>query len=222
MNNNTIEIELRYEILDAKQIDSFLSSAKYLHQKHDIDVYLDTPDATLWKRGVFIRIRNDKKLDFKFNRTCLQNPEIGLLDYCEEHSFSLPLEKAKLQNINMVLESLNLKTTSNADLVCLTSINNLDAHYIVDKIRTSYAYNDFTIMVDEVAGLGTFLEIEVMATNINDLENVKKNMQQTLNGLNLLPLQIGYGSLLLRKSNFDYYVQGRYVLQEDKNMLGTC
>jgi len=214
--NNTFEIELRYEVLDRAQILSFLASATQLHTKHDIDIYLDTPAHILWKRGIFIRIRNDKKLDIKFNRACLNDSTIDRLDYCEEHSFSLPLESAILSKINSLLTSLDLKVLPIADLATLKSINELEEHYVVDKVRTTYIYNSFTLALDEVADLGSFLEIELMAENADNLEKVKDEMQLALTGLKLKPLRLGYGAMLLKKNHFESYVQGRYALQEDR------
>lgn len=214
--NNTIEIELRYEVLDKQQVTAFLSTAKQLHTKHDIDIYFDTPDRILWKRGIFIRTRNNKKFEIKFNRECLHDATIDRLDYCEEHSFALPLEPARLQELNTLLVSLDLQAVPCADLAILQSVNTFETHYIIDKVRTSYLYNSFTIAVDEVAGLGTFLEIELMSQNADDLEHVKQDMRLALAGLQLRPFGLGYGSLLLKKNDADCYAQGRYALREDK------
>lgn len=213
---NKIEIELRYEILDKEQISSFLSSAKQLHKKHDVDIYLDTPDRILWKRGIFIRIRNNKKLDIKFNRECLHDSSIDRLDYCEEHSFLLPLEHTQLQKINDLLVSLDLKSIPRADLETLKTVNQLDTHYVIDKIRTSYIYNSFTIAVDEVADLGSFLEIELMAESADKLEKVTNNMKHALAGLKLQQTWDGYCTRILRKNDFECYLQGRYALKEDR------
>ncbi len=213
--SNQIEIELRYEILDIKELYSFLAGTQQLHKKHDVDVYLDTPERILWQRGIFIRIRNNKKLDIKFNRACLDNPHIDRIDYCEEHSFALPLNHDDLQKLNTLLASLNLKTIAQADLKTLIKTNNLDTHYVVDKVRTSYVYQAFTIAIDEVKDLGTFLEIELMTQNAHDFEQVKNNMRIALAGLKLQPLRLGYCAQLLKKYDFTCYQRGRYALKED-------
>lgn len=213
---NHIEIELRYEVLQLEKLTAFLAGFKKLHQKHDVDLYVDTPEAFLYQRGIFIRLRNDKKLDIKFNRACLDDPELPPQDYCEEHSFALPLQPQDLGKLNLLLESLDLKSLSHASMDQLMQIHNFKTHYIIDKIRTSYAIDNFTIAVDEVAGLGTFLEIELMAENVDNLVLVKHQMQTMLKGLDLEPLKAGYGTMLLRKSNFEQYLLGRFVLEEDK------
>ena len=213
---NHIEIELRYEVLKPEQLSSFLASFEKLHQKHDVDVYLDNPQALLYQKGIFIRIRNGKKLDIKFNRATLQNPDLAIQDYCEEYSFALPLQEKDLGKLNELLVSLDLKSIAVADLEDLKVANGFGEHYRVDKMRTSYKHDSFTVCLDEVADLGTFLEIEFMANTIEDLAVVKQQMQNLIKGLDLAPLKTGYGTLLLRKKDFEHYLLGRFVLEEDK------
>jgi 8-oxo-dGTP diphosphatase len=218
---NTFEIELRYEVLDPQQLAQFLSSLKQLHQKRDIDVYLDTHDAALYQRGIFIRLRNNKKLDFKFNRACLDNPQLPIQDYCEEYSFTLPLQPDDFPPINELLVSLNLQPCISADIENLKNRNNFINHYVVDKLRTSYQHASFTLSVDEVADLGTFLEIELMAKSIENIDTIKAKMEELLAHLRLKPLKTGYGTLLLQKNDFKHYLLGRFILEEDKKYRTT-
>lgn len=67
-----------------------------------------------------------------------------------------------------------------------------------------------------MADLGTFLEIELMADSIENLAAIKQQMQLLLAGLSLAPLKTGYGTLLLRKHNFEHYLLGRFILEEDR------
>lgn len=211
-----IEIELRYEVLQPGQLSSFLAPLKKLHRKHDIDIYFDNPNNTLHKNGIYIRTRNNKKLEIKFNRACLDNPSLDIQDYCEEHSFMLPLETTELLTINQLLISLHLKPMTVASLENLKQVNEFNEHCIVDKIRTSYTYQDFTICIDEVKDLGTFLEIELMADTIENITTVKSKMLDLIHGLDLKPIKTGYINLQLRKKDFNHYLMGRFILEEDK------
>ncbi len=58
--NNTIEIELRYEVLKPEQLSSFVAPLEKQHTKHDIDIYFDNPIDYLHKNGIYIRMRNNK------------------------------------------------------------------------------------------------------------------------------------------------------------------
>ncbi len=218
---NHIEIELRYELRAPEQLASFLAPFEKLHQTHDIDIYLDNPEAMLYQKGIFIRIRNNKKLDIKFNRATLENADLAIQDYCEEHSFALPLQEEDKDRLNLLLVSLDLKPVIVADLEHLKAVNNFADHYTVDKLRTSYKHKAFTLCVDEVTDLGTFLEIELMANSIDDLELVKLEMQQLIADLDVVPLRTGYCTLLMRKKHFECYLLGRFILEEDKALRST-
>lgn len=146
---NNFEIELRYEVLEPSQIPSFVTALNLLHRERDVDVYLDNPNALLlYQKGIFIRVRNGKKLDIKFNRACLERPDLAVQDYCEEYNFALPLEDQALDGLNALLISLDLQPVPIADFDLLKSLNNFDTHYIVDKNRapTSAAHLRFASM----------------------------------------------------------------------------
>jgi adenylate cyclase class IV len=211
-----IEIELRYQVADPSQLTAFLSSLYYKGTKRVIDVYLDTMNADLIRMGVYVRVRNNAQIDIKFNRECLLDPNLELQPYCEEYSFALPLREEEREKLNAILRIVTLNPITKADFTLFKQINELVEHRIVDKTRTSYSHEDFTISLDEVAHLGTFLEIELMASDTQNLVQVKTTMSQLLAELNLQPLKSGYDSLILRKQNFAQYLQGRFVLEEDK------
>ncbi len=212
----TIEIELRYGIVDSSQLSDFTAKLQHVSTKRVVDVYLDTQDADLIRKGIYIRIRDNKKVDIKFNRECIKDPTLELQPYCEEYSFALPFRESDLGRLNEILHIIELNTLSNANFELLKQANQLIEHRIVDKMRKSYKADEFKITVDEVVNLGTFLEIELMAEDTSSLEMVKKAMEQSLQGLALRPLKTGYDSLILRKQNFAQYLQGRFVLEEDK------
>lgn len=218
---NTIEIELRYEVLDPVNLATFLAPLELLHKKHDIDLYFDTPDHQHFGRGLYIRVRNGKKLEIKFNRACLENPDLPHQDFCEEHGFALPLVAGDLGRLNDLLSSIGLKSIHKPDFELCKTVNNLELSYTVDKIRTSYQDKAFTLAVDEVAGLGLFLEIELMARDSDDLERVKQNMRAALAGVNLRQSIGGYSTLIMRKNNFERYLRGRFVLEADRHLVSA-
>lgn len=217
---HNIEIELRYEILKPEQLASFLAPLQKVSRKQDVDVYFDNPQDMLHKNGIYIRTRNNKKLDIKFNRACIDNPHLAIQDYCEEHSFALPLQEKDLLTINQLLISLNLKPMTRAHLENLKSENQFHEQCIVDKIRTSYSLDNFTICIDEIKDLGTFLEIELMADTADNIATVKSQMLALIADLDLKPIKTGYINLLLRKKDFNHYLMGRFILDEDRKYKG--
>lgn len=219
---NAVEIELRYEILADKNIAAFLAPLTLLHKKHDIDLYFDTPDGRHFGRGVYIRVRNGKKLEIKFNRACLEDPELPHQDFCEEHAFALPLCQGDLGRLNALLSSIDLNSVVQADFDVFKSANNLDVYYTIDKVRASYRHGVFTVAIDEVKDLGKFLEIELMANDSQELEKVRCQMLCALAGLILKESFAGYPELMMRKKNFAQYLRGRFVLEEDRQLNGVC
>ena len=171
---NHVEIELRYQLLNTEEIPSFVAPLEKLGSKRIIDQYLDTPTAELLKKGIYIRIRNDKKVDIKFNRECLLDPTLELQPYCEEYSYPLPLRQEDIDSINSVASIIGLQSIQNPSFEEFKMINNLNIDRTVDKMRTSFKKDAFTIVIDEVDQLGTFIEIELMAANLMHSKRPRK------------------------------------------------
>ena len=55
----------------------------------------------------------------------------------------------------------------------------------VDKVRLESKTEDYTICVDEVAGLGLFIELEVLAEDDVDVDTLQKQMRSFLKSLNI-------------------------------------
>lgn len=214
--SQNFEIELRYEVLSSNGLEQFLAQLTFINKKQVIDIYLDTLDGDLVKKGIYIRKRNAKTVDIKFNRACLEDPSLPSQPYCEEYSFSLPLISAELEKFNGVIQSLGLKPLAIPNLDAFMTSNKLIDHLIIDKIRSSYKHDIFTIALDEIKELGTFLEIEIMSQSTENLEQITYDMKTILAGLHIKPLKFGAVTLMLRKKYFDLYLQSRFALEEDK------
>lgn len=213
-----IEIELRYELVDTVDLAHFIQTLTLVHTKQVVDIYLDTMQADLIAQGIYIRIRDNKKIDIKFNRACLTDKNLELQPYCEEYSFALPMAQNQLTKFNDIITDLGLIPLAIPDFTLFKTVNCLIEHRTVDKVRTTYTTNDLTIMIDQVKELGMFLEIEVMAADTNSLDTITSHMRALLAPLHLKPLTTGYDSLILRKQNFSQYLRGRFVLAEDKQV----
>lgn len=215
-SSKNIEIEMRYEILNHSQVNSFVKNFSLHGTKNIYDEYLDTKSGKLAKNGIYIRVRDKNKLDIKFNRACLNNSNLEIQAYCEEHSFGLPLTNDDLKRLNKVATSIGLNTTPQNSLEVFKANNNLVELCRVDKTRTSYSLDNFSIEIDNVKGLGAFLEIELMAKDTSQLKEIESQMKQLLMPLSLKRILTGYPNLMLRKHNFELYLQSRFVLEEDK------
>ena len=55
----------------------------------------------------------------------------------------------------------------------------------VDKVRHESKTEDYTICIDEVAGLGLFIELEVLAEDDANTDNIQQQMYSFLKNLNI-------------------------------------
>jgi adenylate cyclase class IV len=216
--SRSIEVELKFEIIQPQQVAAFVHDMPVLEQKHIADVYLDTKAGDLFKKGIFIRIRNGKKFDIKFNK---DEVHLGLEDsvdhtHCDEVSSPLPLVAESLPAINEALEFLGMVPLATPSLDEFKAANKLVDSMIIDKERTSYDGGEFHIDVDTVKNLGTFLEIEKMTDEHPDRQQIVAAMHKRLQGLDLHHVDTGYNELYWRKYDFDLYLQGKYLLIEDR------
>jgi predicted adenylyl cyclase CyaB len=222
----TIEIELRYEI----ETSNFDLALKPIKQSQIIDIYYDVNDGNFYKKGVFIRKRNNKKLDFKFNLEDFINTDNpNDHTHCDEYSFEIPFAKNQLPNMKEVCSILELDLPLEFSFNGFLKTNDLLSFIKVDKQRTISKDNDYIISIDEVKGLGKFLEIERDVEIDKDNEDyqqrfnkIKKEIDDYANQLasqsnfQIKRNHTGYCELILRESNFELYKQGKYVLDEDK------
>lgn len=213
---NNIEVELKFQILDKDQLEGFLKKLKFINAGRMVDVYLDTKEGGLYKKGIFVRIRDNKKLEIKFNLDAFQNQNgLSRHEECSEFSFPLPLTQNSIDNINKVFRTLNLKKISIPSIEELKNKNNLTDSMIIDKIRRKYTDGKFEYSFDNVKELGEFIEIEFLASKEDNLREIKNEMREILKGLKLKLITTGYNEVYWRKYNFNLYLQGRYLFEED-------
>jgi putative adenylyl cyclase cyaB len=55
----------------------------------------------------------------------------------------------------------------------------------VDKVRLESKTEDYTICIDDVAGLGLFIELEILAEDDVDVDTLQKQMRSFLKSLNI-------------------------------------
>lgn len=197
-----IEIELKFELKNKLNINLKPDSIKEVE-----DIYYDTKDYKLLRNGNFLRIRNDKQLDFKLSANDLTHL------YCNETNYQL--NDSNMEDISGVLNSIGV----DIDLKCVDDLfSNLDVLAPIKKKRTSYNLEENVVMViDEVEDLGTFLEIEydLDAEKIDDASYYENMLVEILKKHSLYDdsmrkVHIGYVELYLKKHNMEAYKLGLY------------
>jgi adenylate cyclase class IV len=216
MAEQAIEVEFKFQVLEPEKV-LFLEKLEFKGEKRVDDVYLDTKTADLFKRGIFIRIRNNKTLDFKFNPEQFDLlPGEGIHEQCMEYNFSLPLHENDLPKLNEVLGMLSLPSIAKADLHELRKQNQWIDSQVFNKTRKRYAKPPFEYCLDEVENFGTFLEIEATTQDPEEAERLKEQIRQESQELGLKLITTGYNELWWKKNNPEIYWQGKFLLEEDK------
>ena len=211
-----IEIELKYQIKDENQVQEFLKKSVFINKKRIVDTYLDTKDGNLYKKGVFIRIRDNKTLDFKYNLEDFSNlNKVSMHEQCDEYSFPLPLTNNSIKVVNQNCRILGLVGISNPNLEELKVKNNLINSVVIDKIRQKFRDEEFEYSFDDVKKLGKFFEIETEGREGENFEEIKRGIRKKVKNLNLKFITAGYCEIYWRKYDFNLYLQGRYLFKED-------
>jgi adenylate cyclase class IV len=207
-----IEVEFRFQVENEKAVRDFLNKLRFIEKLNQKDVYLDTLSGDMFKRGIFIRTRNNSSLDFKFNLEDKENKH----EECDEYSFPLPIKAEDLNKLREACNKIGLETPPIADIGEFTKTNKLEEFVVIDKVRERFSDGEFKFCFDRIKEFGNFLEIELMATKDTDIEELKRRMVERVMVLNPKFLPTGYIELFVKKKNFDLYKQGRYILDEDK------
>jgi len=217
-----IEVELRYGILGDSSID-----LKFFKKKRVIDIYFDTKTGSFFKKGIFIRRRDNRRLDFKFNLESIKGSDFkNDHSHCDEYTFKIPFQNSDKAKFREVCTLLKIKIPKKFVFENFLDINSFIPLVIIDKIRKETERDGFHICIDNVKNIGVFIEVEKtieLEENEKDYEKKLDKIKESINqfvyslGISVKRNEIGYCELALREINFDLYRQGKYVLEEDKN-----
>lgn len=206
-----IEFKLKFRIT---KTPAALSKFKETGKSVQKDFYYDTADYTLIQSGNFLRVRNDKKIDFKLN--------IGDKHhlYCQETSFLSEDIAPNNNDFLSIFKALNIKPNLEfTDFDSFVKNNSLTVLAPIIKHRTCYKIDDtMSVTIDKVPDLGTFMEVEMMFDDsyvIKDKHELRDQIIKRLKELNLYgdkleAINIGYVELYLLKNNRAAYELGIY------------
>lgn len=217
---HTIEVELKFHIIDSEKLLAFLAPYAPTKKAHtQIDIYHDTPQGALFKRGIFMRTRNGKQVDIKFNREdVFENASIGVKKgHCEEYTFPFPFDPSTQTSFAKLTQSLDLKQSANLNFQDFLRENNFDFEVPIQKTRQTYQLTpEILLCMDRVENLSTFIEIETLVHTPEEVAPALTKLKNILPAqLTSSPLTTGYVSLMWRKLNFEVYMHGKYLATED-------
>jgi adenylate cyclase class 2 len=150
------EVEVKYRVVDHRVIKDALSrlNAKFLEHTEEVDTYFNSPVRDFAKTDEALRLRayGDGTVVFTY-----KGPRIG--------------------NVGKTREELNVTINDfNIMFEILRRLGFREVAKVVKK-RDIYNYENFTIYLDTVEGLGNFVEVETL---VNDEELINKATEDIL------------------------------------------
>lgn len=175
---------------------------------HNLDRYYDTPSWDLLRRAVFVRIRNQQHLEFKFNERAEQRHV-----QCTERSFPLEPDDEQCAKMNELCATFLPDWHYAPDVETAIASNNLIELARIDNRRTIYTSGSLEVCIDSVAGLGDFLELEIRCPAGPVADEALATLQALATDLKAEHIPVGYVELWLRKRNPAAYRVGKYHLE---------
>jgi adenylate cyclase class IV len=210
-----IEIELKFEI---KSMPDALKDYPLINEKSQKDIYYDNAGYDLLRGGNFLRVRNDARIDFKFDMA-----GDGSHEFCSEVNFNLDEMSAKTEEMNKAFKSRGLYLSADEcnDFADFIARNGLTQLAVIDKHRREYEIaENLGVAIDEAKGMGLFLEAEMVVPESTENADIQKYIRQIKDELSVrriltsdaAPVNIGYVELYLQKHNRAAYDLGMFKL----------
>lgn len=204
-----IEIELKCELSSEllERVQQKIQGMEFKGTIQNNDLYYDTPTWDFLRRAVFVRARNNRKIEFKFSEDVAQ--EHGVVN---ERGFSLPPSSTELEKINALFAHFLPGWIPAASFAEAIQANKLVEFVNIDNTREIYEDRDITLSIDHVKGLGNFLEVETHCPEDTDTSQAEARLQAFVSDLAVEHIKVGYVELWLYKYNPEAYQVGRYHL----------
>lgn len=205
-----IEVELKCRLTPAslKRVREKLDTCVFWGQKQNRDCYYDTPTWDLLRQAVFLRVRNETRLEWKFN------PEKDPAHHTSiEHVFSLQAEPFPASEMNALFRHFLPAWQDGKDFAELVASGRLVELARIENIRRLYrSPEQLELSLDEVTSLGTFLEIEGTTYTEEEAEMIRQAATTLASELSLVHLPVGYVELWLQEHKPEAYKVGQYQL----------
>jgi adenylate cyclase class IV len=211
-----IEVELKFELTSGSwsQLQAQLSAiplVSLVGRVDDVDTYYDTASFDCFRQAVFLRLRNQTRLEIKFHED--DDP-----DHMRSTERVFPLESGPqlVKEMNALCAHFIPTWRVVNSVAEAIRANNLVELARIRKQRTQYTYKDLILCLDRVEGLGDFFELETHGQEGTDNNQAIARLQsfaQMLTQADLRPVRIGYVEMWLRQHHPRLYHQGKYRVE---------
>jgi adenylate cyclase class 2 len=204
-----IEIELKCALTPQilEKVQAKTQTMEFKGTVRNQDMYYDTPTWDLLKRAVFVRVRNRRMVEFKFN----ENIDLTHRQ-STERSFPLLSSSESIEKMNALFSYFLPTWVATASFDDAVKQNGLIELASVDNTREEYTGEGIVLSIDHVKGLGNFLEVETHAEEGTNTDRAQKRLQAFVSDLDVQYIKVGYVELWLLEHNPEAYAAGRYHL----------
>jgi adenylate cyclase, class 2 len=202
-----LEVELKFEISAASlpEIRRKLRAARFIRMVENSDVYYDTEELDLLQRAVFVRVRNRRHLEFKFNES-METAHVR----CTERTFPLEPTEGQVHQMNALFARYLPQWRAVTRVEEAIGKKNLRELVSIETTREEYRYENLLVCIDHVKDLGDFLEVEAQAEEGADTTCMLLGLHNFAADIPLERLTVGYVELWLRKHCPSAYQLGKY------------
>jgi len=204
-----IEVELKCALFPQllPKLQERLQHMRFVGIVHNVDRYYDTPRFDLLQQAVFVRVRNEHRLEFKFN----EKGETAHLQ-STERVFSLFPDPNAREKMNALFTRFLPNWSASSDFSEAITKNNLTELARINNTREVYVDEVIHLSIDHVEGLGDFLEVEMQCEEGGDTSPALALLHKFIAGLDVEHIRVGYVELWLRMHNTQAYQLGKYRL----------
>lgn len=162
-----IEVEIKAKIDDYKKAIEELNSlgAKYSHTERQHDIYFNAPDKDYAKTDEALRIRQIPNEDKIEKILTYKGPKINSKSKTRKE---IEVKISDVEDMSNILISLGFTPSA-----------------IVDKTRRIFTYKKYTITLDKLEKLGYYMEIEYIASEDENIDEIVSNIMEVFKKLGI-------------------------------------
>lgn len=166
MANSNIEIEIKLPLQNLESVKKFLNEhgklmSKDVFQRDTYYIPIHRDFLNVKFPFEWLRLRESPK-GFSINYKHFYPENVKKTDYCDE--FETKIES--IEAMKKIFQSLNIKEV-----------------VVVEKVRTTWMFEDVEIVIDDVKHLGAYIELET-TTHFENPQDGKKFLYKILEKLN--------------------------------------